>query len=93
MVHATSAEPLRQVRDAVEASLNEEAACPRHGKRMMESFMEAVSKDLAQINQLREQLNDDVSPSLCICLPLCICAAWCVELRWDASGRAKGAVS
>lgn len=69
----TSAELLMQVRDAVEASLNEEAACPRHGKRMMESFMEAVSKDLALINQLREQLNDDVSPSLC--LPLCVCAA------------------
>lgn len=49
-----------QVRDAVEASLNEEAACPKHGRRMMEQFMQAVTKDLELINALREQLNDDV---------------------------------
>lgn len=49
-----------QVRDAVEGALNEVAACPKHGRRMLESFMDAASKDLVALKELKETLNDDV---------------------------------
>eukprot|EP00656_Telonema_subtile_P021728 TRINITY_DN22761_c0_g1_i2.p1 TRINITY_DN22761_c0_g1~~TRINITY_DN22761_c0_g1_i2.p1 ORF type:complete len:449 (+),score=95.79 TRINITY_DN22761_c0_g1_i2:193-1539(+) len=49
-----------QVRDSVEASLNEVAACPKHGRRMIENYLNGIDRDLTQLRAIRETLNDDV---------------------------------
>jgi prefoldin subunit 5 len=53
--------PLReQTRDAVERTLNEQAAAARHGLRMLAGVMEACHKELGSLNDLRLRMEEDI---------------------------------